>query len=453
MGKYFGTDGVRGIANTELDSDKAYRMGRALACELYKALGRKPRVAIGRDTRISGSMLECALAAGICACGGDVYLLGVMPTPSVAYLTKEGDLDAGAVISASHNPFEHNGIKVFGGDGYKFDDEREERMEALMDSLPEGAMKTGADVGQVYDKSAEGAEKYESFIISCAGESLRPMKVMFDCANGASYKTAGKIFSALGLDCVFMSCSPDGININDMCGSTHMEELCRRVKEEGCDLGVAFDGDADRCLFCDENGNVIDGDDTLALLGTYMKKQGKLRGNVVATIMSNMGLASYLKPYGIEVTATKVGDRHVLEEMRRSGSNIGGEQSGHVILSDYATTGDGQLTALKFIEMLSSEDVKASQLASGIFHFPQVIKGVRVSNAVKKQVAGHRLIAEMEKKASEAFKGEGRINIRPSGTEALVRVMAEGRDKALVERIAGEACEAVEAAAKDLEGR
>ena len=211
------------------------------------------------------------------------------------------------------------------------------------------------------------------------------MKVMFDCANGASYKTAGKIFPALGLDCVFMSCSPDGININDMCGSTHMEELCRRVKEEGCDLGVAFDGDADRCLFCDENGNVIDGDDTLALLGTYMKKQRKLRGNVVATIMSNMGLASYLKPYGIEVTATKVGDRHVLEEMRRSGSNIGGEQSGHVILSDYATTGDGQLTALKFIEMLSSEDVKASQLASGIFHFPQVIKGVRVSNAVKKQ--------------------------------------------------------------------
>lgn len=437
--KYFGTDGVRGVANEELTPELAMKLGCALAYSLRKSLGRKPRIAIGRDTRISGSMLESALAAGICSCGGDAWLLGVMPTPAVAYLTRVEDMDAGVVISASHNPFEHNGIKIFGSDGYKPDDSREEEIEALIDELPQEARVTGAEMGIVVDNSEEGNERYGRYIMSCAEGDLSGIKVLIDCANGASSHTAEMIFRGLDADCDFISYQPDGININENCGSTHMEELCRRVAEGDYMLGAAFDGDADRCLLCDEKGELIDGDDILALLAVYMKEQGRLKGGVAATIMSNMGLGAYLAKHDIPLAATKVGDRHVLEEMRASGKNIGGEQSGHVILSDYATTGDGQLTAVRFMRMLEEKGVPASQLKKEIFHYPQLMVNVKVPNSIKKQIASMPRIKELEEEVKAAFKGDGRINIRPSGTEALVRIMVEGKDAELVKAMAEKA--------------
>jgi len=436
MGKYFGTDGVRGVANVELTASMAYDIGAALAYSMQKSLGRAPKVCIGKDTRISGDMLESALAAGVTACGGDVYLLGVMPTPAVAWLSREEKMDAGVVISASHNPFEHNGIKIFAGSGYKLDDSQEAEIEGLMDALPQEALKTGADMGRIHDMKSEGNARYSRFLLASAGgKKAEGMKVLFDCANGASSHTAKLIFPELGLDCDFMACEPDGININNGCGSTHMGKLREAVRNGDYTLGVAFDGDADRCLLCDENGNMIDGDDILALLSVYLKAQGKLKGGVVATIMSNMGLAAYLRPHGIEVKSTNVGDRHVLEEMRRSGWNIGGEQSGHVILSDNATTGDGQLTALQFIMMLQEKGCKPSELTKDIFHYPQVMKNLPVPNSIKKQIATLPEIEALSKEITEAFGGEGRINIRPSGTEALVRVMVEGSDAAKVEEM------------------
>lgn len=437
--KYFGTDGVRGVANEELTPELAMKLGGALAYSLRKGLGRRPLIAIGRDTRISGSMLESALAAGICSCGGDAWLLGVMPTPAVAYLTRVEDMDAGVVISASHNPFEHNGIKIFGSDGYKPDDSCEEEIERLIDDLPEEARVTGADMGVVVDKSEEGNERYGRYIMSCAEGDLSGIKVLIDCANGASSHTAEMIFRGLDADCDFISYQPDGININENCGSTHMEELCRRVAEGDYMLGAAFDGDADRCLMCDEKGELIDGDDILALMAGYMKEQGRLKGGVAATIMSNMGLGAYLREHDIPLAATKVGDRHVLEEMRRSGKNIGGEQSGHVILSDYATTGDGQLTAVRFMRMLEEKGVPASQLKKEIFHYPQLMVNVKVPNSIKKQIAEMPRIKELEEEVKAAFNGDGRINIRPSGTEALVRIMVEGKDESLVKAMAEKA--------------
>ena len=396
MGKYFGTDGVRGVANVELTTEMAAAIGRALAFSLTETIGRRPKICIGRDTRISGSMLECALAAGICACGGDVYLLGVMPTPAVAYLAQEEKMDAGVVISASHNPFEHNGIKIFGGSGYKLDDEQEAEIEQLMDDLPPEALVSGADIGRVTDCTSEGNSRYSRHIVECAGGDLRGMRV------------------------------------------------------RGFDLGAAFDGDADRCLMCDENGRIIDGDDIIALLAADMHKKGTLTRGVVATIMSNMGLGAYLRPLGVDVAAVKVGDRHVLEEMRRSGSNIGGEQSGHVILSDYATTGDGQLTAVRFMRMLKESGKKASELRGGIFHYPQIVVNLEVPNHFKKSVPQLDAVKELEKEISDAFNGDGRINIRPSGTEALVRIMVEGKDAALVSELSEKAKKVVANAVRDL---
>ena len=450
MGKYFGTDGVRGVANVELTPKMAYDIGAALAYSLTKRWDRKPRVCIGKDTRVSGDMLECALAAGFTACGGDVYMLGVMPTPSVAYLTRMEEMDAGVVISASHNPYEHNGIKIFGGSGYKLDDDQEAEIESLMDELPQEALKSGAKLGRVIDLKAEGNDRYSKYILSCADGKAEGLKVLIDCANGASSYTAKMIFPHLGAKCSFMACSPDGVNINNKCGSTHMEMLRERVKNEGFDLGVAFDGDADRCLLCDENGKLIDGDDIIALLAANMQEKGQLQRGVVATIMSNMGLSAFLKKYDVDVTAVKVGDRHVLEEMRRTGCNIGGEQSGHVILSDYATTGDGQLTALKFMLMLSESGLKASQLANEIFHYPQIMVNVEVPNAFKKQIAGLPEIGALAQEITDAFEGDGRINIRPSGTEALVRVMVEGKNQKKVEEMSAYAVETVKNVVKKL---
>ena len=446
MGKYFGTDGVRGVANVELTAPMAYDIGAALAFSLSRRLGRKPRVCIGRDTRISGDMLECALAAGITACGGDVWLLGVMPTPAVAWLSREEQMDAGVVISASHNPFEHNGIKIFAGSGYKLDDDQEAEIEALMDYLPGEALRRNGELGRVYDSRAEGNARYAAYLRSLVQPREDGMKILIDCANGAASHTAREIFGAIGARCDFMACDPDGVNINNGCGSTHMEALRDAVREGGYDLGVAFDGDADRCLLCDEQGRMIDGDDILALLAVYMQQKGTLKGGVVATILSNMGLAAYLRPYGIDVCAVGVGDRHVLEEMRRSGRNIGGEQSGHVILSDCATTGDGQLTALQFISMLREKGCRASELTAGIYHYPQIMRNVPAPNSIKKQVAGLPAIRVLSEEITAAFGGEGRVVIRPSGTEALVRVMVEGSDPEKVRTLSAYAEEQVKAA-------
>ena len=446
MGKYFGTDGVRGVANVELTAPMAYDIGAALAFSLGRRLGRKPRVCIGRDTRISGDMLECALAAGITACGGDVWLLGVMPTPAVAWLSREEQMDAGVVISASHNPFEHNGIKIFAGSGYKLDDDQEAEIEALMDHLPGEALRRDGELGRVYDSRAEGNARYAAYLRSLVQPREDGMKILIDCANGAASHTAREIFGAIGARCDFMACDPDGVNINNGCGSTHMEALRDAVREGGYDLGVAFDGDADRCLLCDEQGRMIDGDDILALLAVYMQQKGTLKGGVVATILSNMGLAAYLRPYGIDVCAVGVGDRHVLEEMRRSGRNIGGEQSGHVILSDCATTGDGQLTALQFISMLREKGCRASELTAGIYHYPQIMRNVPAPNSIKKQVAGLPAIRTLSEEITAAFGGEGRVVIRPSGTEALVRVMVEGSDPEKVRTLSAYAEEQVKAA-------
>ncbi len=446
MGKYFGTDGVRGVANVELTAPMAYDIGAALAFSLSRRLGRKPRVCIGRDTRISGDMLECALAAGITACGGDVWLLGVMPTPAVAWLSREEQMDAGVVISASHNPFEHNGIKIFAGSGYKLDDDQEAEIEALMDHLPGEALRRDGELGRVYDSRAEGNARYAAYLRSLVQPREDGMKILIDCANGAASHTAREIFGAIGARCDFMACDPDGVNINNGCGSTHMEALRDAVRAGGYDLGVAFDGDADRCLLCDEQGRIIDGDDILALLAVYMQQKGTLKGGVVATILSNMGLAAYLRPYGIDVCAVGVGDRHVLEEMRRSGRNIGGEQSGHVILSDCATTGDGQLTALQFISMLREKGCRASELTAGIYHYPQIMRNVPAPNSIKKQVAGLPAIRALSEEITAAFGGEGRVVIRPSGTEALVRVMVEGSDPEKVRTLSAYAEEQVKAA-------
>ena len=446
MGKYFGTDGVRGVANVELTAPMAYDIGAALAFSLSRRLGRKPRVCIGRDTRISGDMLECALAAGITACGGDVWLLGVMPTPAVAWLSREEQMDAGVVISASHNPFEHNGIKIFAGSGYKLDDDQEAEIEALMDHLPGEALRRDGALGRVCDSRAEGNARYAAYLRSLVQPREDGMKILIDCANGAASHTAREIFGAIGARCDFMACDPDGVNINNGCGSTHMEALRDAVREGGYDLGVAFDGDADRCLLCDEQGRMIDGDDILALLAVYMQQKGTLKGGVVATILSNMGLAAYLRPYGIDVCAVGVGDRHVLEEMRRSGRNIGGEQSGHVILSDCATTGDGQLTALQFISMLREKGCRASELTAGIYHYPQIMRNVPAPNSIKKQVAGLPAIRALSEEITAAFGGEGRVVIRPSGTEALVRVMVEGSDPEKVRTLSAYAEEQVKAA-------
>ncbi|MDD6315711.1 MAG: phosphoglucosamine mutase [Clostridia bacterium] len=446
MGKYFGTDGVRGVANVELTAPMAYDIGAALAFSLGRRLGRKPRVCIGRDTRISGDMLECALAAGITACGGDVWLLGVMPTPAVAWLSREEQMDAGVVISASHNPFEHNGIKIFAGSGYKLDDDQEAEIEALMDHLPQEALRRDSALGRVVDSRAEGNARYAAYLRSLVQPREDGMKILIDCANGAASHTAREIFGAIGARCDFMACDPDGVNINNGCGSTHMEALRDAVREGGYDLGVAFDGDADRCLLCDEQGKMIDGDDILALLAVYMQQKGTLKGGVVATILSNMGLAAYLRPYGIDVCAVGVGDRHVLEEMRRSGRNIGGEQSGHVILSDCATTGDGQLTALQFISMLREKGCRASELTAGIYHYPQIMRNVPAPNSIKKQVAGLPAIRALSEEITAAFGGEGRVVIRPSGTEALVRVMVEGSDPEKVRTLSAYAEEQVKAA-------
>lgn len=445
MGRLFGTDGVRGVANKELTFELASKIGKSGAFVLSEGNCEKVRILIGRDTRISGTMLEAALVAGITSVGADVYLVGVAPTPAVAYLTKKYGFDAGIVVSASHNSFEFNGIKFFDKTGYKLPDDTENEIEEYILGEKTGIpVPTGENIGRVYDFS-DKLEDYIEKAISTATCRFDGKHFVLDCANGASYKTAKKAFEALGARVDVIFDEPDGININDNCGSTHMNNLAETVKKLNADAGFAFDGDADRMLAVDENGNIADGDCIMAICANDMKKDGKLKNNtLVATVMSNLGLFVMGEKCGIDIPKTKVGDRYVLEEMLRGGHSIGGEQSGHVIFLDHNTTGDGLVSAIALAGVMCKENLPLSQLKEIIDIFPQVLKNARVAKSGDYSYSEDLVICEAIKKLEDKFSGEGRVLIRPSGTEPLVRVMIEGKNQEEITRDAEELAKLIE---------
>ncbi|EYE87390.1 phosphoglucosamine mutase [Fervidicella metallireducens AeB] len=443
MGKMFGTDGVRGIANTELTAELAYKLGRAGAYVLTEG-AHKPNIVVGMDTRISGDMLEAALVAGICSVGAHAICVGVVPTPAVAYLTRHYNADAGVVISASHNPVEYNGIKFFNREGYKLPDEVEERIEAIIENeLKEVPSPTGGDLGR-RDFNDKAIFEYINFLKSTIDVDFTGLKVALDCAEGASYFAAPKIFNELGAEVYVIHNDPNGKNINKNCGSTHMDELRKFTVENGCDIGLAFDGDADRCLAVDEMGNVINGDFLLTICAKEMKKKGTLaKDTLVVTVMSNMGLDIACNQHEIKTVKTKVGDRYVLEEMLKEGYNIGGEQSGHIIFLDYNTTGDGLLTALQVVSVLKKSGKKMSELASIMKELPQVLVNAKVTNDKKDAYTKDEVILEEISKIERALEGRGRVLIRPSGTEPLVRVMLEGENQDEINKMAHELAELI----------
>ena len=433
MGKLFGTDGIRGVVNAGLDADLAYKVGLAAATVLAKKKGSKPLVTIGKDTRISGDLLKGSLISGLCTAGADVLDLGTLPTPGVAWVTVDEEADAGIVISASHNPFEHNGIKIFNGKGFKLSDELEEKIEDIVlfgsNNVP---MKTRGDIGKVSYVAPKASEDYIDHLEATIDSTLGGLRILVDCANGAASATAARLFdrfSKLRTDVI--NADPDGVNINDKCGSTHMDALAAMVKAGGYDMGIAFDGDADRCLAVDEQGSLIDGDQIMAACGLDMKAKGGLPGDtVVATVMSNLGFHVYAKEHGMKLECTDVGDRNVLERMVEKGYALGGEQSGHMIFLDHATTGDGQLTALQILALLKESGKKASQVFSACPRYPQVLINVPVAdNDVKKAAMASPLLAQAVAREEEALGDEGRVLVRPSGTEALMRVMVEARSQ------------------------
>lgn len=445
MGRLFGTDGARGVAITELTCETAMNIGRAAAMVLAKECDHTPKIIIGKDTRISGDVLEAALAAGICSVGADAHILGVVPTPAVALLVKKYNADAGVMISASHNSVEFNGIKLFSSTGFKLPDAVEEEIEALILDTPEKiALKDHCDIGRIY-RCDTAANDYIEFIKSAIDADVSGLKVVLDCANGSASATAHQIFEGLGAQCTFISHEPDGTNINKNCGSTHIEALQAKVKEVGADVGLAFDGDADRCLAVDENGELIDGDKLLAIFSQYMRDKGQLKKDTcVVTVMSNIGFFRFCEKNSLHAEITAVGDRYVLENMLANGYNIGGEQSGHIIMLDYANTGDGELTGAKLLEILANTGKKASELASCMEVFPQVLVNVRITAEKKglwdKTKSVTDKIAEVEGKLGD----EGRVLVRESGTEPLVRVMLEGRNTEEITAYANEIAALVE---------
>ena len=430
MGRIFGTDGVRGIANSELTAQLAFKLGQAGAKVLTKNCSGAPKILVGKDTRASGDMLEASLNAGFCTMGAQVYCVGVLPTPAVAYLIRKYNMDAGVVISASHNPMEYNGIKFFSSEGYKLSDELEAEIEEyVLDGKDLGELPVGKDVGRVHTKRS-GMQDYVDYIRSTVDGDFSNLKIALDCANGASFECAKLLFDSLGAKAEYICNTPDGCNINDGCGSTHTQKLSEYVKNGGFDLGLAFDGDADRLLAVDENGTLVDGDKIMAICALELKKQGKLkRDTVVATVMSNLGFFNALKANGIKYEQTTVGDRYVLENMLANGYCIGGEQSGHIIFLDYNTTGDGLMTAVRLTCALRDSGKKMSDLASVVEILPQVLVNARIKNENKNTYMENKEIAEAIRKIEEKFAGNGRVLIRPSGTEPLVRVMLEGKDK------------------------
>lgn len=444
MGRLFGTDGARGVANTELTCEMAMNIGRASAMVLTDSSNRHPRIIVGKDTRISSNMLEGALTAGLCSVGADVIQLGVVPTPAVAFLVGKYKADAGVMISASHNPCEFNGIKIFSGDGYKLPDALEEQIEAIvLDHAEKMPAPVGGDIGRVH--LAENAVKdYIDHIKSTIPFSLDGLRIALDCANGSASRTAERLFTELGAECHMLSDFPDGVNINKDCGSTHMEALKKYVKENKLDAGMAFDGDADRCLAVDDQGNLVDGDFIMAICAADLKSRGKLaKSAAVGTVMTNMGFIRFCKENGIHFVATKVGDRYVLEEMLQEEYCFGGEQSGHIIFLDFATTGDGQLTAAQMLSILKRRNAKLSSLATLMSRYPQVMVNVQVGAEGKLRFYTDPEIKAAIEKAKEELGNTGRIVVRISGTEPLVRVMTEGEDKEQIEEITSRVAEVV----------
>ncbi len=439
MSRLFGTDGVRGVAGSELTIDLATKLGQAGACVLAKAGSHKPTIIVGCDTRISGTMLANALMSGICSVGANAIFVGVCPTPAVAYLTRIHDVDAGVVISASHNPMEFNGIKFFNGQGFKLSDDLEDQIQALIESDMAGVdFPTGDGIGHVEYHFALGRE-YIDFEKKAVPVDLTGMKIVVDCAEGASYYTSPQTLAELGAELVVIHNHPDGTNINAGCGSTHMEELMERVVAEGAACGIAFDGDADRMLAVDEHGHLVDGDQIMAICANYMKEKGTLKADTcVVTVMTNLGFSLMAEKQGIHLETTKVGDRYVLENMQANGYNIGGEQSGHVIFLDDNTTGDGLLSALHLLQVMVDTGKPLSELASIMEVLPQALVNAKVPNDKKNSYMDYPEIAAAIEALDKKFAGEGRVLIRPSGTEPLVRVMIEGKDQALIDQDAKE---------------
>ncbi|MBN2943496.1 MAG: phosphoglucosamine mutase [Streptococcus parasanguinis] len=425
MGKYFGTDGVRGEANVELTPELAFKLGRFGGYVLSQHEEETPLVFVGRDTRISGEMLEHALIAGLLSVGIRVYKLGVIATPGVAYLVRTEKASAGVMISASHNPALDNGIKFFGGDGFKLDDDRELEIEALLDAAEDTLPRPSAQGLGTVMEYPEGLRKYQEFLVS-TGVQLEGMHVVLDTANGAASTSARQIFADLGAQLTVIGENPDGLNINDGVGSTHPEHLQEKVKEVGAAIGLAFDGDSDRLIAVDENGEIVDGDKIMYIIGSYLSSKGLLEKNtIVTTVMSNLGFHKALDAKGIQKEITAVGDRYVVEEMRKSGYNLGGEQSGHVVIMDYNTTGDGQLTGVQLTKIMQETGKKLSELATEVTIYPQKLVNIRVENSMKDKAMEVPAIREIIEKMEAEMAGNGRILVRPSGTEPLLRVMAE----------------------------
>ena len=450
MRKYFGTDGIRRIANTELSPELVYKVAKAGAYVLSKHTDKTPTILIGRDTRLSGTLIESAMVAGFLSYGANVKLLGVMPTPAVAYLTRKLQADASVVISASHNTFEFNGIKYFSNKGMKIPDELEEEIEETMESGKLDELTAVKDKIGVSEIRTDLLDEYIYFFRKNFDDNIEKynkpdFRVAIDTANGATYKAAELIFNLLGINYEIINNNPNGININENCGSTHLESLKQYVVKNKMSLGIAYDGDGDRCLAIDENGEEIDGDKILAILSKYLKEKGKLsKDTIVATVMSNLGLNKYAEKNGLNLIQTKVGDRYVLEEMLKSGYNLGGEQSGHVILLDYNPTGDGILTSLMLIQAILESGKKASELGNIVQKYPQVLINAKVDSNKKYDYEKNSEIKTAIEKLEKEFSGNGRVLIRPSGTEPLVRVMIEGKDIKIIEEKAKKLAKLIE---------
>ena len=450
MRKYFGTDGIRRIANTELTPDLVYKVAKAGAYVLSKHTDHTPTILIGRDTRLSGTLIESAMVAGFLSYGANVKLLGVIPTPAVAYLTRKLKADAGVVISASHNTYEFNGIKYFSNKGMKIPDTLEEEIEEVMESGKLDELTAVGDKIGTSEYALDLEDEYVYFFRKNFDDEIEQYNnkdfiVGLDTANGATYHVAEKVFKSLGINYKIINNNPDGININDGCGSTHLEGLKKYVVENKLSLGVAYDGDGDRCLAVDEKGNEIDGDKILAIISQSLRRKGKLsKDTIVATVMSNLGLNKYTRDNGLELIQTKVGDRYVLEEMLKDGFNLGGEQSGHVILLDYNPTGDGILTSLMLIKTILEEGKNASELGDEIKLYPQVLVNAKVNSDKKYDYKENKEIKDAIEKLEKEFAGQGRVLIRPSGTEPLVRVMIEGEDQEYITKKAEEIAKLIE---------
>lgn len=440
MGRLFGTDGVRGVANSELTPELAFSLGKAGAYVLSKGAEKKPTFLIGMDTRISGDMLENALSAGILAVGGDVIKVGVLPTPAIAHLVKHYDADAGIVISASHNPYEYNGIKFFNSEGFKLDDSIEEEIEdIILRQIDVNSHITHDQIGKCREADDNALDIYVKFLESTADFTLKGRKIVLDCANGAAYQAARMVYDRLGANTVTIGVNPNGTNINDGCGSTHPELLQEAVIREGAFIGLAYDGDADRLIAVDEKGRIIDGDKLICICAKMLKEEGRLAKNLVTgTVMSNIGFHKYLKDMGCETRATDVGDRYVLEDMLKTGGIIGGEQSGHIIFLDKTTTGDGILSSIQLVRAVLKSGKNASELSDEIKIYPQVLVNAKVTNENKKRYTEDEEVVKAFDEVSAKLGDTGRLLVRPSGTEPLVRVMIEGEDTESITEMAEE---------------